>query len=387
MICAPRAEYEPEGASVSMRIFYPTHARPSRVALFRPANVESWRLYYGMLLFEFSSRLRALGRAGSALVEAFCFVVWVIMRCFATVQATKNAPVIDDGKALDVIVFSHGLAGFGTCNANFAVELARRGFIVACVEHRDGSAVAYKRVVKSDGWRRRCRRVEWSMYVPNGGKFECRREQTTERVAEIVAAARCVDEINEGTFRPNLRDFGANTSTRVLSSLRQRLNVDSKTLCGFSFGGGAAVTASADVKDFKRVVALDAWLEYMTDEKMLSRACKLPTLSVISEKWGANAKTNNAFHLKRGKKQFYEIEIPNSRHHDFSDVSFFLAFAKKTLGMTGKINVRIFHAFLADLTASFARVTSSAEKNLARVVSEYSADLPYATFRKWNLDE
>ena len=336
-------------------------------------------MYYGMLLFEFSSRLRALGRAGSALVEAFCFVVWVIMRCFATVRATKNAPVIDDGrKALDVIVFSHGLAGFGTCNANFAVELARRGFVVACVEHRDGSAVAYKRVVS--------RRVEWGMYVPNGGKFECRREQTTERVAESVAAACCVDEINEGTFRRNLLDFGAKTSTRVLSSLRQRLNVDSKTLCGFSFGGGAAVTASADVKDFKRVVALDAWLEYMTDEKMLSRACKLPTLSVISEKWGANAKTNNAFHLKRGKKQFYEIEVPNSRHHDFSDVSFFLAFAKKTLGMTGKINVRIFHAFLADLTASFVRLTSSAEENLARVVREYSTDLPYVTFRKWNLD-
>jgi hypothetical protein len=165
-----------------------------------------------------------------------------------------------------------------------------------------------------------------------------------------------------------------------------RLNDASKTLCGFSFGGGSAVTASSSgMFPYARVVLLDAWLEFVADEGMLSRACAVPTLSVISEKWGANAKNENGHILKRAKKELYECEVPNSRHHDFSDVSFFLGFAKSVLGMTGKVDVRSFHAFNADLAARFIKRTSDALVELPEVVRKYSLALPSTTFRKWDL--
>ena len=99
------------------------------------------RIVMGRLVFQFNvQRANALVRF---VVVCACRLGWLVMRFIATINATMNAPLVaDDGEKLDVIVFSHGLSGFRTCNANVACELAARGCVVFCVEHRDGSATA-----------------------------------------------------------------------------------------------------------------------------------------------------------------------------------------------------------------------------------------------------
>ena len=355
-------------------MYYPTNLKPKWGFWRRPANVETWRAYWGMLVFQ--ANAQRWNVAARALAWAFCFVVWTIFRVLATLEARKDAPLIESEEGLDVVAFSHGLAGFATCNAGLACELARRGIVVFAIDHADGSATVSKRANGSG--------VQWNLYVPNGGKFEARRAQTTTRLAEIASCADVIDALNRGeTSTKNL--LATRNNVNLHSMFRGRLKVDSKTLMGFSFGGGSAVVASANIDTFARVVVLDAWLEFMTDLECLERACRIPTLSVISEKWGTNARTENKHVLTRGKNRtFCEIEVPGSKHHCFSDVSFFFGAMKKVIGMVGSVDTRTFHAFNAEIIATFVRSSSAAslDDELRRVIAEYDSSLPGATLRR-----
>ena len=89
---------------------------------------------------------------------------------------------VKDGAKITLIVFSHGLAGHRSMYAVLCSALASQGYIVAAMEHRDGSASCAS-VVDADG------AVRHKAYVhtepPN---FDWRREQIVVRTREIDAA-------------------------------------------------------------------------------------------------------------------------------------------------------------------------------------------------------
>lgn len=360
-------DYESTRGGCAYKIYYPTTAVPSRRPWSRPPNVETWLAYYGMTVFMFG--VDAWPLPLRALVAVVCGAVWIVFRFVATLDAVERAPLAPG--RFDVVVFSHGLAGFATCNAGVACALASRGFVVFAIQHRDGSASVSK---SSDGRGG----ARWWTYASNGGVFEKRRAQAETRAREVATCAEVVDELNRGSATPNAlpETSRLDVSTMFVGRLRR-----DKTLVGFSFGGGTAVKVSAERGDgsFARVVLQDAWLEYMTDRDALRRACEIPTLSIKSERWGANAKTSNEMILKApglsgAPKPLIEVEIPGSQHHCFSDVAFFLGVAKKALGMIGDVDTRTFHAFNGELIAAFVR--SGTDRALRRVASDFAADLP-----------
>ena len=366
-----------------MRVFYPTHAAPSAFRALRPANVPHWKYYYGMLVFQFNiQRANALVRG---ILACACRLAWCATRFTATIRATMHASLIaDDGEKLDVIIFSHGLSGFRTCNANVACELAARGCVVFCAEHRDGSATATASSGERNG-------VQYQYYTPTGGTHESRRAQTSVRVTETLACAQSVDYLHAGDVQArNAWRGGGGRAQHVLNSFKGRLNVDSKTLCGFSFGGGSSCATTAQAPDvFARCILLDAWLEYFNDDDVLTAACSMPTLSLLSEKWGSSAlAVKNATTLTANARAFYEVTIDGAKHHDFSDARAFLGLARNIVGMVGSVNIHAMHAFVAKISVDFIRNASNpkisrddARQSLGRICSRCKASLPGARMR------
>ena len=56
------------------------------------------------------------------------------------VPALWQAPLLESNERLPVIILSHGIGGNRTTYSTFCLELASHGFLVAAIEHRDGSA-------------------------------------------------------------------------------------------------------------------------------------------------------------------------------------------------------------------------------------------------------
>lgn len=56
------------------------------------------------------------------------------------IPALWQAPLVDSDEKFPVVVLSHGIGGNRTTYSTFCCELASHGYVVAALEHRDGSA-------------------------------------------------------------------------------------------------------------------------------------------------------------------------------------------------------------------------------------------------------
>ena len=56
------------------------------------------------------------------------------------IPALWQAPLIDCDEHFPVIILSHGIGGNRTTYSTYCCQLASHGYLVAAVEHRDGSA-------------------------------------------------------------------------------------------------------------------------------------------------------------------------------------------------------------------------------------------------------
>jgi platelet-activating factor acetylhydrolase len=102
-----------------------------------------------------SGYTRFANRAPSNRIYAYIFVCinWIIgaRLVIPAIQSAELKRNDEEGnKQWPVMVFSHGLAGNRKCYSQYCGEMASRGYIVAAMEHRDGTA-PYTRILGRDG--------------------------------------------------------------------------------------------------------------------------------------------------------------------------------------------------------------------------------------------
>lgn len=143
-----------------------------------------------------------------------------------------------------LVMFSHGLTGTGEENALFCTALAKRGYVVACIHHRDGSS---SRVPMPDGT---CKYYE---HLPSGDDYSPshRLEQVSYRAKEFLYATKWLLGEERG---------GEDYDHPILQQIRPNLDNRKVIASGFSYGSTTcALAATIEPKRFQCAVFLDGW--------------------------------------------------------------------------------------------------------------------------------
>jgi platelet-activating factor acetylhydrolase len=203
-------------------------------------------------------------------------------------QLQKVASIEEDG--YPIVVFSHGTASSRTDYTQYAGELASRGFIVAMLEHRDGSCPGS--VIMRHGRPKEIRltfRLSEVVSVEGQGLDieEFHRAQLNFREAEIEETVRVLRQINNGkgndVFKQNSRREG-----KDLANWAGRLNVDEMIMAGHSYGATGALQALKDGGPSKKRPFVGAiLLDPGKQSGRLNHDVNVPLLVVHSNSWSS----------------------------------------------------------------------------------------------------
>ncbi|GAP91039.1 putative 1-alkyl-2-acetylglycerophosphocholine esterase [Rosellinia necatrix] len=188
-----------------------------------------------------------------------------------------------------IVVFSHGMASSRTDYTHYAGELASRGFIVAMLEHRDGSCPGsiITRHGEPDEIKLAFRRSEVeSTGGQELGAEDFNRAQLNFREAEIEETVRVLRQINNGKggdiFAQNSRKEG-----RELDGWTGRLNVNEVIMAGHSFGATGALQTlkggPTKTRPFIGAIILDPGKQ----SGRLNHDVSVPLLVVHSNSWSS----------------------------------------------------------------------------------------------------
>lgn len=183
-----------------------------------------------------------------------------------------------------VIVFSHGMASSRTSYTQYCAELASRGFIVAAVEHRDGSGPGS--IVTGTQGSRAVYHITSTSLEPKLETAELKIAQLAMRQAEVEETVRVLREINNGKgeeiFRSNMRAEGQD-----LAEWKDRLMLERTIVAGHSYGATLALQTlkgePSEALPFVGCIVFDPGKQ----SGALNDDISVPTVVVHSQSWSA----------------------------------------------------------------------------------------------------
>ncbi|KAL1304861.1 hypothetical protein AAFC00_003785 [Neodothiora populina] len=192
-------------------------------------------------------------RINSAFItKIFTLGLWTLAGG-TTIPAAVDAPLFDSPPSLQstfvnegkleegtngfpVIVFSHGMASSRTQYSAFCGELASRGYVVAAIEHRDGSSPG-SMIMDLDGSEKP--RLHFGLedlqHDPSFDILALKDAQISFRHAEILETVRVLQTINAGDGA-EIFEFNPRKEGSDFGRWRGRLCMNSITLAGHSYG-------------------------------------------------------------------------------------------------------------------------------------------------------
>ncbi|XP_052764491.1 platelet-activating factor acetylhydrolase 2, cytoplasmic-like [Mya arenaria] len=278
-----------------------------------------------------------------------------------------QAPVLAGDRKFPLVVFSHGLGGNRTAYSTYCTELASQGFVVAALEHKDGSAsMTYhlkdnmrgsvvetdhhgrdstSRHGKSSMPRSHSCKEEWQSFehVDNMGinwdDYHYRNRQLMHRAGECSRVLDMLTSINAGQSVRNFLGFHFN-----LKQFKGRLDLDRASVIGHSFGATTVAAALAEDTRFRLGIMLDAWMHPANQE--LCEKITQPVLLMQFEKFQWEENARQLLWLKSEKAERRFITLRGACHQAVSDFQFlvnkyFGKFMDVRCEMSPKLNMEL----------------------------------------------
>jgi len=274
-----------------------------------------------------NSEFEALGLArglnwisAKAFTSAFS-LGWGALAHNSRIPVIHQAQLADGGAAWPLAVFSHGMGCNRFTYSKVCYDLCSEGFIVASVEHREGSA-CYSRFVEPGS----------TVEIPHqrlGGsedEYTVRHQQILQRANEVSAALDILTQLNAGDTVHNVLKEEAGYN---LQHLAGTMNFDSCYMLGHSFGGGTALLAASRDDRFKAVLAVDPWMFPVSELKF---SVDKPVLMVNTEHF---VHKNNVAKVREVCKDLDARVIEGAVHlvHTDAPLLFSCNILKRAIGM------------------------------------------------------
>lgn len=185
---------------------------------------------------------------------------------------------------LPCVVFTHGMAGMSQSYSHYLGSIASHGYVVAAVEHRDGSGpgtiVHYADGKEKKVWHMKLRDLEVS---PPMTYFDLKEAQLNFREAEISETIKLFAQLNAG--EAPLVNLKPDSPREALPGFKGRLNLSAVTVAGHSYGATGVMQAlkSAGTKDMhiNAGIALDPG----KGSGPLNKDIDVPVLVMQSGEW------------------------------------------------------------------------------------------------------
>jgi len=264
----PIQQQPQETVSLPVRLLYPTTATASgtdrnTIPYLHPATAQ-----------EFCQQTIRFGAPPPLKQFDWMLHTWRLTR----LPAHRHAPLMVPDVAatanskLPLIIFSHGLGGSAELYSYQTMSLAAQGNVVLSLNHLDGSAP----VVQLMNGTKVTFDFELGKLWSQGHHVEyvrARRQRTKQRANELTAA---VEAMRQLSSQEEERSTGGNEERVLLENelrrqlpfdLRGRLDTESITFMGHSFGGATVLQAAQERPDLvQSVVAHDPALDWLPDE-------------------------------------------------------------------------------------------------------------------------
>lgn len=243
--------------------------------------------------------LRAEGYARVSHINSFItrpifrFFLWALAGSIY-IPAKVNVPILgtDDEKKPDgfpVMVFSHGTVASRTDYSAYAGELASRGYVIAVIEHRDGSGPATTVRYKNGNERKVFHFSEKQLLSdPPMDNAKLKEEQLAFREAEIEQTISVLRDVNTGKgpamYEANLRNEG-----HCLHNWEGRLNLTQLVIGGHSYGATGALQALKGApKSSSRPAIGGIILDPGKSSGPLNHDINVPVVVIHSNSWSSS---------------------------------------------------------------------------------------------------
>ncbi|CAK3960889.1 hypothetical protein DOTSEDRAFT_67731 [Lecanosticta acicola] len=184
-----------------------------------------------------------------------------------------------------VIVFSHGMASSRTSYTQWCGEMASRGFIVAAIEHRDGSGPG-SIVMPGQGVKKPRFHITARMLDPQPETGDLKAMQLAMRQAEVEETVRVLKRIHTGhgeeVFKSNARMEG-----QGLVSFKGRFMMDRMVIGGHSYGATLALQALKTAPNEDRPFVGGLMFDPGKQSGPLNDDINVPIVIVHSQSWSA----------------------------------------------------------------------------------------------------
>ncbi|KAI0686666.1 platelet-activating factor acetylhydrolase [Cytidiella melzeri] len=241
-----------------------------------------------------------------------------------TFPATKDATLANPPSELGkwpLMLFSHGVGCSRLMYSAFCGEMASRGFVVASLEHRDGTSPS-STIASEDGTMTIVDWLEWSdLYWPDleeqpADDTTLRHAQIQLRKAELETLIDAIQKLSQGE---SVTRYSSSADGFDWSRMK---NVDASKpiIAGHSLGGSAALaSSSAGNIDYRAVIVFDPAVQRLEPWKS---PLPHPLLMVNSEEFTVGREyaifSEQIAHTATTEMQVYSIG--GATHPSFSDV-------------------------------------------------------------------